>query len=156
MIEGYTVFRKDRYIGRGGGVLFYISNRFKCEVIDVCDDIEQLFIKVVLRKCVFVIGVVYKPPLVNYKHFIDSLETSLTIAATYSENTICVGDVNVNFLDNNCLPTIYFNSMLNSLEMSQMITEPTRITLQSESLGAFSRLNVAEQLPNFLLNACAT
>nr|CAH7734131.1 unnamed protein product [Callosobruchus chinensis] len=39
MIDGYTVFRKDRYIGRGGGVLFYISNRFKCEVIDVSDDI---------------------------------------------------------------------------------------------------------------------
>nr|CAH7733641.1 unnamed protein product [Callosobruchus chinensis] len=134
MIDGYTVFRKDRYIGRGSGVLFYISNRFKCEVIDVSDDIEQLFIKVVFRKCVFVIGVVYKPPLVNYKHFIDSLETSLTIAAAYSENIICIGDVNVNFLDNNCLPTIYFNSMLNSLEMSQMITEPTRITLQSESL----------------------
>lgn len=32
-IPGYNVFRKDRESGRGGGVLIYVREKFKCELI---------------------------------------------------------------------------------------------------------------------------
>lgn len=30
---GYNIFRKDREAGRGGGVLIYVREKFKCELI---------------------------------------------------------------------------------------------------------------------------
>lgn len=47
--------------------------------------------------CYFVVCVICKPPHVDYKSFIDSLETSLPIALSYSDNIVCIGDVKQNF-----------------------------------------------------------
>nr|CAH7731084.1 unnamed protein product [Callosobruchus chinensis] len=130
MMDGYNLIRKDRSFGRGGGVLLYVCDKFKYDVIETSCDIEQLFVKVVYNRCSFVVGVVYKPPQTSY--FIDSLETSL--AMSYADNIFCIGDVNVNFLNKDCVGTNYFNSMLSSLEMNQMITQATHISSTSESL----------------------
>lgn len=32
-IAGYNVFRKDRESGKGGGVLIYVREKFKCELL---------------------------------------------------------------------------------------------------------------------------
>lgn len=33
-VPGYTCYRKDRLSGKGGGVLVYIRDTFKCSVIE--------------------------------------------------------------------------------------------------------------------------
>nr|CAH7768669.1 unnamed protein product [Callosobruchus chinensis] len=133
-IEGYSLIRKDREVGRGGGVLIYIKDSLKYQAIDVFGNIEQLFVKINCRDYNFVLGVAYKPPTVNYKYFIDSLEVSFTIASTYSENILFLGDVNINFLSADSVATKYFNSMLTSLGLNQLVSEPTHIANHSTSL----------------------
>lgn len=134
-IDNYMLIRKDRNTGqRGGGVLLYIHSKLRYQVIDVSNDIEQLFVEIVFKGLCFVIGVSYKPPDLSYKYYIDALESSLTYVMSYSTNVICVGDVNVDFLKENSPAVKYFNSMLSSLEMNQLITEATHITPNSESL----------------------
>nr|CAH7762042.1 unnamed protein product [Callosobruchus chinensis] len=133
-IEGYSLIRKDREVGRGGGVLIYIKDSLKYQAIDVSGNIEQLFVKINCRDYNFVLGVAYKPPTVNYKYFIDSLEVSFTIASTHSENILFLGDVNINFLSADSVATKYFNSMLTSLGLNQLVSEPTHITDHSTSL----------------------
>nr|CAH7727550.1 unnamed protein product [Callosobruchus chinensis] len=133
-IEGYSLIRKDREVGRGGGVLIYIKDSLKYQAIDVSGNIEQLFVKINCRDYNFVLGVAYKPPTVNYKYFINSLEVSFTIASTYSENILFLGDVNINFLSADSVATKYFNSMLTSLGLNQLVSEPTHITDHSTSL----------------------
>nr|CAH7749156.1 unnamed protein product [Callosobruchus chinensis] len=53
---------------------------FKAEVIDVSRDIEQLFVKIAFNNLTFVAGVVYRPPNVNYKYFIDEMRFSLLLS----------------------------------------------------------------------------
>nr|CAH7765172.1 unnamed protein product [Callosobruchus chinensis] len=134
MMDGYNLIRKDRSFGRGGGVLLYVFDKFKYDVIATSCDIEQLFVKVVYNRYSFVAGVVYKPLQTSYKYFIDSLETSFTLAMSYADNIFCTGDVNVNFLNKDCVGTNYFNSVLSPLEMNRMITHATHMSPTSESL----------------------
>lgn len=77
-IHGFQFIGKDRDNGIGGGLVLYIRETFKYEIIDVSSYIEQLFIKITSDDFCFVVGVFYKPPHINYKFLIDSLETSLS------------------------------------------------------------------------------
>lgn len=124
MIADFNFVRVDRNTGaRGGGVSLYIHNRFRFELLDIPNNsnIEQLFIKIQYNGISFVTAVVYKPPHMPYKLFIDALETSLTHALSYCEDVICLGDVNVNFLDANLPSVKYFGSMLSSIGIKQLI-----------------------------------
>nr|CAH7734724.1 unnamed protein product [Callosobruchus chinensis] len=160
-IEGYSLIRKDREVGRGGGVLIYIKDSLKYQAIDVSGNIEQLFVKINCRDYNFVLGVAYKPPTVNYKYFIDSLEVSFTIASTHSENILFLGDVNINFLSADSVATKYFNSMLTSLGLNQLVSEPTHITDHSTSLidiVLYNNVNFIDstfvRASNFSLHEC--
>lgn len=44
---------------------------------------------------------------------------------SYSENVVCLVDVNMNFLNKICHPVKYFNSVLSFIGMKQLITEST-------------------------------
>nr|CAH7738357.1 unnamed protein product [Callosobruchus chinensis] len=136
-LEGYTLIRKDRADGDGvqGGVLFYI----RCSLSETdlkVNAAEQLFVGIDAGGYKFVIGVVYHrvPKQDRYKPFVDSLEKSLQFVKKYSENIICVGDGNIDFLKPKTAATRYFQGMLDRIHFDQVIQKATHRTESSESL----------------------
>ncbi|CAH1980577.1 unnamed protein product [Acanthoscelides obtectus] len=136
-IDGYTLFREDRpYDERGGGVLLYVRAGLEPNRIQVprSESADQLFVSICFNGNTYVIGVVYDPPLKkNYsvndkKNFVDALRNSLVLATEVSNTVVCVGDVNVNFLDTDSSLTRYFSGMLSRIGFIQMIREPTHYT----------------------------
>lgn len=74
---------------------------WEAKVIDLSDDIEQLFSEIAFNGLCFVIAVTYKLPNLSYNYFEDALESTLTNAMSHSKYVVCAEDVNVNFLNNN-------------------------------------------------------
>nr|CAH7748126.1 unnamed protein product [Callosobruchus chinensis] len=107
-IEGYNLVRVDRGT-RGGGVALYIHCSLKYTILNVSSDIEQLWIKI-------------------------SNKETLSICMIESDKVLCLGDVNINFLDSDVAPTKYLSNMLESIGMHQIISEPTHITRVSSTL----------------------
>lgn len=132
-IEGYRIVRKDR-VGRAGGVCFYISKSLNFKLVECNDNIEQLWISVKTSNDITVYGVIYRPQTVEYKYFITNFEESVCNCIPVCERLVILGDLNINLLDVDSPSTIYLNSFLDTLGLSQVITKPTRITELAESL----------------------
>ncbi|CAH1970073.1 unnamed protein product [Acanthoscelides obtectus] len=119
---------------RGGGVGLYIDSKLKYSQIEVSHNVEQLWVSVSLKGKSYADGVVYRPPHFNYKYFIDELEESLCVAMLREDKVICLGDVNINFLDTEAAPTNYMLEMLDSTGIEQIVEEATHITNTSATL----------------------
>lgn len=132
-IDGFSLIRKDRQ-SRGGGVAFYLSNRYKFNVISTSDRIEQLWISVSINNNSFVFGVCYRPPQMNVKLFTDELEESLSICMQHGEKIYCLGDVNIDFLKPDSPASQYFLPMLDSVGFQQIVDKATHISPHSSSL----------------------
>lgn len=104
--SNYSVFRTDRSAlnsdkGRGGGVLIAVSSRISCSVdsAPVSNQLEQLWVKIVLPRNNVSIGVIYLPP--DKKNDIDTIQRHIeSIGAVHShlhENDMAMlfGDYNL-------------------------------------------------------------
>ncbi|KAK9730964.1 hypothetical protein QE152_g14131 [Popillia japonica] len=107
------------------------KTRYIPEALLLPDDINNYFLD---SLPLLTVGVIYKPPNADYKAFIDSLEESLSFYGSSSDGVVCLGDVNINLLNLAGPATLYFNDMLSSFDLRQVIDEPTRITENSSSL----------------------
>ena len=137
-IPGYSFISRRRNAGTGGGVACYISHKLnwvRREDLEM-NDLEIMWIEIVPKKSKsFLIACLYRPPdtsLYLPKNFNDKLKETLNIAITDCKEVILLGDVNVNYLDkanNRC-----FKEVLELVGMKQIITKPTRITKESQTL----------------------
>lgn len=63
-VHGYNMFRRDRNVGRGGGVLFYVKDSINCAQIHLScvDDLECIVLKLTLstQMSLILIGI-YRP-----------------------------------------------------------------------------------------------
>lgn len=137
-IKGYSLYRADRN-ANGRGLCIYIKNTIHCEIIRNTNEYiwEQLWIKVKIKKKSFAIGVIYKPHEQNTNNFLDEFENTLmTIVPVYDE-IVCMGDFNFDFLDKENNLTKKFVSIIESLNLQQIIEEPTRIARTSATLLDF-------------------
>lgn len=129
-IEGYNVFRVDR-LSRGGGVAIYYKELLRCKIIDTSNNIEQLWISVSSGDISFVVGVCYRPPQTNFKYFVDELEESISICMQHEQQIYCLGDFNIDLLKVDSPEARYFLSMIESVNMHQVINEATHIGANS-------------------------
>lgn len=132
-INGFRFIRRDRR-GRGGGVGVYVRDQIKTAIIEVGGDIEQLWLNVQINTYKFIIGVVYRPPNLDYKLFLNELEDSYATCIAVSDVVYCCGDFNIDMLKIDSPSTVYFNNFLNSINVHQLIDQPTRLTINSSSL----------------------
>lgn len=136
-INGFTFLRTDRVTDTwGGGVGIYIKNNIKITTLSLGNNnlaIEQHWIKCKINKYTVAIGVVYRRQEYSCNEFLNTLEDSLTEVTPIVDYVICLGDFNINMLevDN---PVLNLNQILLSLNLQQIINEPTRITKNSKSL----------------------
>ena len=134
-IPGFTFYRQDRGMGRGGGVGVYVSKKLNVQIIDDIDitpsvHLEHIWLKVKLKGKALVFGNIYRPPSGNLNFFINQLDDILSQIVHIVDDIVCVGDMNVNLMKlNNPL-----THMFEAYNFLQLIDEPTRITNNSVSL----------------------
>ncbi|PKU36056.1 mitochondrial fission process protein 1 [Limosa lapponica baueri] len=64
-IDDYQLFRRDRQGRRGGGVVFYVRDRFEClELNNVNASVECLWVRIKEKanKADIMVGICYRPP----------------------------------------------------------------------------------------------
>ena len=104
-IDGYTIIRKDRKSGIGGGVLFYIREDIEWHRRDdlEVDGIECIWVEIFVKKSKSMLFcTLYKPPD-SSKHldktFTSKLDEMITMIHHENKETIIAGDLNCNYLE---------------------------------------------------------
>ena len=131
-IDGFDVIRKDRVGNRGGGVCIYIKNNLNYKVVlsESNNNIETIFIEIILHKSKLLLGVVYKPPK---KDGVGELEKILyDLSLLYSSIILC-GDFNYNILRSSRYIRLFLN-LLESYSLDIINTEPTYFYESGSSL----------------------
>ena len=134
-IEDYDFERKDRINKSGGGVGAYISTkiRYKRRTDLENEALELMWLEIQPINCKpYLLGIVYRPPNSSV-NFFEALEQNIENVNVYSDKIILTGDMNCNMLTTNSLSR-KTTQLCNVLHLSQIVTQPTRITPNSESL----------------------
>ncbi|KAG5858343.1 hypothetical protein JTB14_029488 [Gonioctena quinquepunctata] len=133
-IPGYSFVRADR-VGRGGGLGIFVKAKYMYKIIctDMCDSLEQLWISVKIKNKTIVLGVAYRPPNANVPTALEKLESNLTNFLPTCETLLVAADFNINLLSTNASVQL-FNDFVQSYNLSQIVTEPTRVTSHSQTL----------------------
>ncbi|OON91327.1 MAG: hypothetical protein ATN33_01430 [Epulopiscium sp. Nele67-Bin001] len=131
-VPGYNVFRKDREAGRGGGVLIYVREKYKCELIRWPKEANVECIGLNISLCPamsFTVICVYRPPSAK-DVFYDHLQTILKHCNSKKE-IILLGDFNVNWDSKSDKKKI--KHLTDKYNLIQIIKGPTRITNTSNT-----------------------
>ena len=129
-IENYNVFRADR-AGRGGGVVIYVKCCFSANVVNTvttpkCFELLTLKVDLGPNDSLYVVGF-YRPPSAHN----SSIDKLVDILSKYSNIEIIVmGDFNIDWLSNS---SDYLKEISGNLNLSQLVTEPTRPNLKDSS-----------------------
>lgn len=81
----------------------------------------------------FLLCVAYRPPDCPVSCLVEDFLDNYSYALTFRKDIFVAGDLNCNLLKDSP-ESEALNEMCNSLNLSQLIKEPTRVTLQSSSL----------------------
>ena len=152
-LPGYEIIRNDRKINgrKGGGVCIYIRCSLNYILRDdlQAENLENLVIQVnKLRSKPILISTWYRPPdtptaiFDNFEEFIGKMDsTGHEIFLLGDFNTDVTPDVNTN--NSNKLKAIF-----STFGLEQLITEPTRVTLNSSTLIDLCVTNTPTKIVN--------
>ena len=136
-LPGYKLFRKDRTYADRGGVCLYLKEHIKAKKINLKyeDEAPELIcVEAEINKTKILMGVLYKPPRFPYR-VLENVMEELAFLTTKYEHTILMGDFNIDQLKKDKPAYKYlYNSFIQPLQLKQIITEPTWITKDKESL----------------------
>ena len=136
-IPGYTFIHRDRTMKSRGGTGLYIKNGLEFKEIKISENIIQPEMCFAEIKCQFakvVVGVIYKSPLISYTEYSVLTEVLPPIITGY-EHHIIMGDFNVNQLKPDSSACKFFREhVLEPFDLTQLVTEPTRVTKSTTSL----------------------
>lgn len=135
-IPNYGLVRQDRSISRGGGVCWYVHNKYRFKVINLEPinniQLEQLWISVRIKNYKYGFGVVYVPPATDMS-FLEDLDNTLCQINTEVDKVVLVGDFNIDLLKTTRQSTKLIN-LLATYSLIQVVSQPTRITATSQTL----------------------
>jgi exonuclease III len=132
-IHGYNWVSKDRN-RFGGGIGFYIRSTINyCLRPDLNDnELEILTIEIIKNKVKpFLITTWYRPPSDSIST-LYKFESCLKLIVNEDKESIILGDINCDLLDNN--PTSLVSELKFITNLYQLIKEPTRVTKDTSSL----------------------
>ena len=136
-IPGYKFFHTDRTMKSRGGTGLYIKEGIDCKEIKLCKEVIQpeiCFVEVTCNNTKVAVGVIYKSPLISYTQY-SVLNELLAPIITGYEHHIIMGDMNIDHLKPDSSACKFFREHVTEpFDLSQMITEPTRITDTSGTL----------------------
>ena len=129
-IQGFDFMRKDRSDTQnksGGGLFLYYNSSLSCKRRSELEisNIETLWSEFTLPNTrPFLVCTVYRPPNA-LSEWIDLFEQEVSIAQTTGLEIILMGDFNIDY--KSCINRKWFN-MVQLFDLSQLVSEPTRIT----------------------------
>lgn len=136
-IPGYKFFHKDRTMKSRGGTGLYVKEGITCREIKLCKEVSQpeiCFVEVTCTNTKIAVGVIYKSPLISYTQYAVLTEILAPIITGY-EHHIIMGDFNIDHLKPDSSACKFFREHVTEpFDLSQVITEPTRITDTSSTL----------------------
>ena len=136
-IPGYSIIHKDRHMKSRGGTALYIKNGIQFKEIKLCKNIVQpevCFVEIKLQNTKIAIGVVYKSPKIPYTVYSDLTEVLAPIITGYEHHMI-LGDFNIDQLKPDSSAYKYLRDhVLLPYDLSQMISNPTRVTDKTSTL----------------------
>lgn len=155
-IPGFKFYHAARPGGRrGGGTAFYVRQEIPSHVIDLqVSPVEQLWISVKLKTTRCILGTVYRPPGDNCAETLNSVNDTLSQLTATSDNIFLMGDFNINFLNPSDQKTKDLKAILETFSLDQIVTRPTRISTNSDSLldlvctNAGDKINKVEIIHN--------
>ena len=133
-IPGYRVFRRNRG-GRGGGVAIYCPDGPRCRRREDLErgNLEAIWIETrTNRRKPLLVCTIYRPPDCSCQFFED-FSAMLDNANKESKEILVMGDMNSNYLSD-CTNSRRMQLMCEESSLTQMITEPTRVTVNSTTL----------------------
>ena len=149
-LPGYEIIRKDRCINvrHGGGVCSLRNNlNFSIREDLMNDKLECLIIAISKpRSMPFLVGTWYRPPN-SPRELLNLFEDTIDRIDAENSELYLLGDLNCNLLAQN--PDANTFDLLNILDiydLTQLITEPTRITPISKSLIDLCITNYPEKV----------
>ena len=151
-IDGFTLFRNDG--GRGGGTCIYVRSNLKGTKVKIshptCEGIQDVWVKVQLDKLPsIIVGAMYRHPHATSDSF-DYIREILQELALENKSIFLLGDINDNILDRQSK----LKKIVNVLNFSQMIDNPTRITNTSRTLIDVVITNSKEKVLSADVEAC--
>lgn len=134
-IQGYVCVRGDSESNKTGGVLLFIDNRIKYEIIsiNVCErNWWSITVKIIDRYFKSILMLVYHSPSGSDIGFIDFLDETCN-NDMLNGNVIIMGDFNIDMKVNNYCQNKLIRVM-NSAGLKQLVNEPTRIVSTSQTI----------------------
>ena len=123
------MIRKDRNIGKGGGIILYTKNDIVCNHMEDIkkDGVETIWCEITHRNKVFRLALVYRPPNnseINNTNLINQIKDNC------SESTILIGDFNYPHINWETFGAstdfVNFRGLCLDKYLIQMVTESTR------------------------------
>lgn len=128
------MYRADRGT-RGGGVVIYVdmSLNSKCIVSSIEPiNFESIFVKITFHaNKSLIVGSIYRPPSAPTDSLLNILNTISSLDKSNTKELIILGDFNRNWLDHSSTKG---KNLIKSVNLTQLINEPTRVNGQSSSL----------------------
>ncbi|XP_046679359.1 uncharacterized protein LOC124366802 [Homalodisca vitripennis] len=136
----YSLHRCDRPTGLGdggGGIVLYVKEEIKFVRLylqNVDNRIEYISGVVNLKGLKLLICIAYRPPDVPYSTLSSLIHALYIDESPGVDSVILLGDLNVNLLNQRRADVKYLERIFQSMGLSQIIKEPTRVTESSFSL----------------------
>ena len=132
-ITNYVLYRFDRCTKGGGGVAIYVSTDLVSEHITPAIQplhFEGVFVKLYFNENKYLtIGSIYRPPSAPAESFSCIISTINSIP--FRNEILLLGDYNKDWAAKACSNVKH---MFNNINLTQLITEPTRITQTTQTL----------------------
>lgn len=152
-IQGYSHCRLDRN-RHGGGILIFVNTAFinYSVLFKGTPSFEFLIVSIHLGQCPdIVIALFYRPPN-SCITLLDLLLSTLCNSFVSCPSKLCLlGDFNINYLDKNTPLYNKLLSLVSSFCLTQIVNEPTRVTLTSETL-----IDLFFVSPTIVVQSCIT
>ena len=134
-VENFKLYRKDGRYGRGGGILVQVPVSIRSHRREDLerDHIEAVWLELCIEKSTILLCHIYRPPN-SAKCILEDLSDVLEQAASERKELMIMGDLNCNILAPNAT-TKHLTAIMEEHQLSQLISKPTRVTNQSQTLN---------------------
>lgn len=130
------VIRKDWLVRRSEGCALYVTDgfNFKHGREHEDHDFKAIWIEGKIKKTKYVLECVYKAPDASVDDFFNYLDDVVRVETRSGKEGIITCDLNCDCLNNTLQQTETMKEFLLANELTQLITEPTRVTSSTCSL----------------------
>ena len=131
-IDHYTLGAKFcRQTLKQGGSSIFVHNSLDFNTIDLHEisieqDIEIFAVKIKFSPILIYVISIYRSPTGNFTHFIEGIDKILNQLSRPSTEIIVCGDININYLDENCNKRQKLDTLLATYNLISTVQFPTR------------------------------